>query len=194
MIELAEPSAAFGSSSAQMLLVAIFDSLGAWLSAAYARAPALVLGLAVLIALPPLTLLGFFLRRAPPMQGVDATRVYRRSTTGERHARDAAEADTPHWPAAAWVDVAGQRHNVGSGGLRLGRDEDNDICLPDKTVHRYHAAIHRTDDAEYLITDLSSAGGNGVLVNGLRVGETRLQDGDIIDLGQTRLKFVARPA
>jgi pSer/pThr/pTyr-binding forkhead associated (FHA) protein len=62
------------------------------------------------------------------------------------------------------------------------------------TVHRYHAAVHRTDDAEFVITDLSSAGGNGVKVNGRAVSEARLEDGDVIELGLARLKFSARPA
>ena len=63
--------------------------------------------------------------------------------------------------------------------LRIGREADNDICLSDKTVHRYHAVIHRTTDGAVVVTDLSGADGNGVLINGTRVGEGRLTEGDI---------------
>lgn len=168
----------------------------AWISTTYVRAPALVLGLGILVALPPLALAGLILRRRSPdrPRAPDATQVYRR---GQRQHTGAAQIgdEVPLWPSHAWVEVnGGGRHEIGAGILRLGRDEDNDICLPDRTVHRYHAAIHRTDDAQYLITDLSSAGGNGVLVNGLRVAEALLNDGDTIDLGQAKLKFASRPA
>ena len=78
--------------------------------------------------------------------------------------------------------------------MRIGRDGDNDICLSEMTVHRYHAAVHRTEDADFVITDLSSAGGNGVKVNGNAVAEARLEDGDLIELGLARLKFIAKPA
>lgn len=171
-------------------------TLSEWLSATYAEAPALVLGLAVLLALPPLALLGRMLRRrASGSAGASdsTTRVYRR---GDRLGRNVGLFDqAPQWPSTAWVEVdGGSRHTIGAGIVRLGRDDDNDICLPDKTVHRYHAAIHRTDDAQYLITDLSSSKGNGVLVNGLRVAEALLNDGDTIDLGQTKLRFAAQPA
>jgi pSer/pThr/pTyr-binding forkhead associated (FHA) protein len=103
----------------------------------------------------------------------------------------------PLWPSQAWIEIEGSesaRHGIGRGIVRIGREGDNDICLTDMTVHRYHAAIHRTDDAEYVITDLSSADGNGVAVNGQPVSEARLADGDTIVLGRACLKFIAKPA
>ena len=170
------------------------STVSAWIAATYDRAPALVLGLAVLLALPPLTFLGLLMRRSSPAHS-EATQRYRRPGQGKRAKLADMRANAPLWPADAWLEFAGgSRHEIGPGILRLGRDDDNDICLPDKTVHRYHAAVHRTEDAEYLITDLSSAGGNGVLVNGRRTAEAQLKDGDTIDLGQTRIKFVSRPA
>ena len=96
------------------------------------------------------------------------------------------------WPTEAWVEYAGQRHAIGRSMLRIGREADNDISLMEKTVHRYHAVIRRTTDGEVVITDLSGAEGNGVLINGTRVGEGRLKPGDIIGIGEVRLKFDAR--
>lgn len=162
----------------------------------YDRAPALILGLAVLLALPPVALLGMALRRSAPAEAevADATRVYRRNGRGKLKEIANEGDDGPLWPSDAWVELpSGERRTIGAGILRIGRDADNDICLDDKTVHRYHAAIHRTDEAAYVITDLSSAGGNGVLVNGHRTQVTQLADGDTIELGQCRLKFVSRP-
>lgn len=162
----------------------------------YDRAPALVFGLAVLLALPPVALLGLALRRAPVQSepAAEATRVYRRNGRGKLK-EVLPEGDSgPLWPSDAWIELAdGTRRTIGNSILRVGRDADNDVCIDDKTVHRYHAAIHRTDEAAYVITDLSSAGGNGVLVNGHRIQDVQLNDGDTIELGQTRLTFVSRP-
>jgi hypothetical protein len=110
----------------------------------------------------------------------------------------------PLRPLEAWIEVVNRsdvapsssdrRYSLGRTLLRIGRETDNDVCLEDTTVHRYHAAIHRTEDAEFVITDLSSAGGNGVVVNGKAVAQARLVGGDFIELGNARLKFSAAPS
>ncbi|MEO1281254.1 MAG: FHA domain-containing protein [Pseudomonadota bacterium] len=74
--------------------------------------------------------------------------------------------------------------------LRIGREADNDIVLGSKTVHRYHAVIRRTRDAGYVLVDLSGTGGNGVHLNGERILDGQLRDGDQIVLGTARLKFI----
>ncbi len=191
-----------GTTHAHAMSTTIADATTMWtallelIATTYERAPALVLGLAVLLALPPLALVGVALRRAAPMaEPADATRIYRRNGRGRLKEVEPEGDSPPLWPSDAWIQIeGGGRHDIRSGILRLGRDADNDICLDDKTVHRYHAAIHRTDDAAYVITDLSSAGGNGVVVNGHRILEAQLNDGDKIELGQTKLTFTSRPA
>ena len=65
------------------------------------------------------------------------------------------------------------------------------VCS-EKTVHRYHAVIRRTTDGDVVITDLSGADGNGVLINGKRIGEARLVKGDVIGIGEVKLKFDAQ--
>jgi hypothetical protein len=162
----------------------------------------LVLGLAALLAIPPLAMIGLLLRRreaSPPILGgmqTLETRVHRRAGARAK-LRPSLDEGEPLWPSQAWIEIEGSgapRHGIGRGVVRIGREGDNDICLAESTVHRYHAAIHRTEDAEFVITDLSSAGGNGVAVNGRRVAEALLHDGDTIELGLARLKFIARPA
>ncbi len=81
---------------------------------------------------------------------------------------------------------------IGRSLVRIGRESDNDIRLSAKTVHRYHAVIRRTTDGEVVITDLSGAQGNGVRINGTRVDEARLKKGDVINVGEVRLKFSSR--
>lgn len=177
-----------------------------WIAASYARAPALVLGLAALLLVPPLALVGLLTRRheaATATVSEAQTQVQRiRRTATNAEPRDTVRTGhIPLRPLQAWVEVvnigdgasetADRRYSLARTLLRIGRETDNDICILDKTVHRYHAAIHRTEDAEFVITDLSSAGGNGVIVNGRAVAEARLASGDTIELGNARLKFSA---
>lgn len=179
-----------------------------WIVASYERAPALVLGLVALLALPPLALLGLYARqREVASTDVSELRTQVRRRTGGRPAEPREGVRTGHIPLRpleAWVEVVNwtevapairqNKFNLARTLLRIGREADNDVCLTDTTVHRYHAAIHRTEDAEFVITDLSSAGGNGVVVNGRPVAEARLGNGDMIELGHARLMFSAKPA
>lgn len=76
--------------------------------------------------------------------------------------------------------------------VTIGRRPHNDIALDDLTVSGEHAMI-RTRGTESVIHDLDSR--NGTLVNGLSVSQRVLCDGDIIDIGIYRLRFVVeRPA
>jgi pSer/pThr/pTyr-binding forkhead associated (FHA) protein len=92
------------------------------------------------------------------------------------------------------VGMPGEQYAIGRTMVRIGREEDNDICLSAHTVHRYHAVIRRTTEGDVVITDLSGDDGNGVLVNGVRVTEARLTRGDMISVGEVKLRFDARPA
>lgn len=175
-----------------------------WIAASYEQAPALVLGLVLLVAVPPLAIAGFIARRREA-QSVDVAQArtrLRRVRASAAAPRDGVRTGhIPLRPLDAWIDLenaeevaplaAKRRFGLAWTLLRIGRETDNDICLEDITVHRYHAAVHRTEDAEFVITDLSSAGGNGVVVNGRAVTEARLANGDIIELGNARLKFSA---
>lgn len=69
---------------------------------------------------------------------------------------------------------------------RLGRGEENDIVVLDIGVSRQHIVFARHGEGFRLI-DLQS--GNGTYVNGRRVAEAELYDGDRIDLGHTTLVF-----
>ena len=82
---------------------------------------------------------------------------------------------------------------IGPGILRLGREDDNDICLLDKTVHRYHAAVQRTTTPNSDHRSFRRRRQRRSRQRQAR-GEAQLKDGDTIDLGEVRLKFVSRPA
>ena len=70
----------------------------------------------------------------------------------------------------------------------LGRGIDNDIVLMDIAVSRKHFRVDRHGEG-FKLVDLGS--GNGTALNGRRVGESELYDGDRIDLGNTTLEFVS---
>src|SRR5262250_151071 len=68
----------------------------------------------------------------------------------------------------------------------LGRHPANTLRLADREVSKEHAAIEKVGNG-FLIKDLGSS--NGTYVNGRRVRELRLKDGDEIALGNSRLVF-----
>lgn len=71
----------------------------------------------------------------------------------------------------------------------FGRDADCDVVLDDVHCSRRHLEIHTAGDA-YVLRDLEST--NGVLLNGQRVlAECQLREGDVVELGRTRLVFHA---
>ena len=98
--------------------------------------------------------------------------------------------------SAAWIEGGGQqaaryRLELGPATVRLGHEASCSLRLSDPLVSRQHAEI-RYQAHNYILKDLGS--GNGTLVNGQRVGETTLRDGDTIRLGETELVFRISPA
>ena len=75
--------------------------------------------------------------------------------------------------------------------LSIGRDPTNDVVIPDALVSRRHALIV-FDGREYLFHDCESS--NGSLLNGDRVSQRKLSDGDVLWLGASRLLFRAPEA
>ena len=70
---------------------------------------------------------------------------------------------------------------------RIGRVLENEICLQDVKVSRYHAEISRTKNG-YLFRDLGSR--NGSYIKGARVSETILTNGDKIKIGSSVIIFI----
>ncbi|HWQ10935.1 MAG TPA: FHA domain-containing protein, partial [Holophaga sp.] len=70
--------------------------------------------------------------------------------------------------------------------IQIGRELDNALRLADPSISRHHAVLRRTA-AGYEVQDLGSS--NGVLVNGVKVQVSPLQDGDRLTLGQLQIDF-----
>ncbi|WP_199242778.1 adenylate/guanylate cyclase domain-containing protein [Vitiosangium sp. GDMCC 1.1324] len=68
----------------------------------------------------------------------------------------------------------------------LGRHPSNTLRLVDREVSKEHATIERMG-RDFILRDLGSS--NGTFVNGRRVAELRLRDGDEIALGASKLVF-----
>lgn len=84
---------------------------------------------------------------------------------------------------------SGERRQLGTDLVRLGRLPECEIPLADPNVSRVHAEI-RPSGSGYTITDLGST--NGTRVNGSPLsGPHQLRDGDEISIGTARLRFEA---
>ncbi len=162
------------------------------LQSGYARAPALVIALGAFVVLPAIALVSWL------VQAAAGRRTRRAAIRAAQMRADAtaveatADAEILAWTREAWLTVEGNAPGTLALDHRLvciGRHQDNDIRLPDTAVHRYHAVIERTPDEAFVIIDLSGKDGNGVRINGERQSRAQLADGDVIELGRTRLKF-----
>jgi hypothetical protein len=90
----------------------------------------------------------------------------------------------------AYVDIGGRRIAIGPAGSLIGRSADADIVIAANEVSRRHAQIAPDNDG-WTLTDLDST--NGVRLNGRPIGvPTRLQDGDVIEVGAVELIFEVR--
>ena len=74
--------------------------------------------------------------------------------------------------------------------LRIGRSPAADIVLEDASVSRRHAVIVHRGGRAMILDDRSL---NGVFVNGERVGEAVLGDGDGIAIGHVSARFLEVP-
>lgn len=201
----------------QLILAAAPEGLAAYveriLGLGMDSAPALILGLTLVLAIPVLLAFGVFTRPLAP----EIARTKRMPRAGEDHPlpdgsaevppgsgapgyRDAALIELASLDRAASLDQTTTEEErerplfrFGQQVLlaRIGRETDNEIRLDHSTVHRYHAIIERRLGEGYVIADLSDTNGNGVLVNGERIFHRLLRNGDVITLGAARLRFDA---
>jgi len=173
---------------------AALTSARALLAAGYERAPALLIALCAFVVLPVVALISLLVQwmAGRRRRGAAIRAAELRAVAAEPVGDMPAASEMALWPEAAWLTVDGPGPRtlaLDSRLIRIGRDADNDVHLPDATVHRYHAVIERTPEAAFVIVDVSGEHGNGVLINGARQSRARLCDGDVIKLGRACLKF-----
>ncbi len=71
--------------------------------------------------------------------------------------------------------------------MTIGRSRECDIFLEDLAVSRLHATIRQLPNGGYEIEDHHSA--TGTFVNGMRITRYRLLEGDVVQVGSSRLTF-----
>ena len=100
----------------------------------------------------------------------------------------AAQELPPKWSAILEVqdpDGTRTRHPFRHPRTAVGRERDNDLSLADEGVSHRHCEFV-AEQGFFVVRDLGSQ--NGTFVNGRRVGEARLRDGDEVRIGATRIK------
>ena len=86
-------------------------------------------------------------------------------------------------------DPASTRYPTVGSRTTIGRGVENDIVLPgDMRVSRHHAEVTERD-GDWVLVDLRSR--NGSYLNGKRVTESPLRDGDRIKIGSCHFVFSA---
>ena len=89
--------------------------------------------------------------------------------------------------------VAGLKIPLNQVQTRIGRDEDNEVCLDDVLVSKLHAVIeivfneNTQGDYDYILQDMNST--NHTYVNDQQINLHRLQHGDVIRIGTSNFKF-----
>ncbi len=100
--------------------------------------------------------------------------------------REALLRDRPRAPKASLERVDASAVPLGPEPVLIGRDPQNDVVLDDRRVSRKHAEI-RLRLGRYTLYDLQST--NGTYVNGRRVAEKVLEDGDKVSVGGLEVVF-----
>jgi pSer/pThr/pTyr-binding forkhead associated (FHA) protein len=122
--------------------------------------------------------------------GHEGTRPFQLATSRGRELHIGNNPD-PNATAIARLDLTSRQGVVRSfellENMTIGRSRECDIFLEDLSVSRLHATIHHLPDGGYEIEDHRSA--TGTFVNSMRVTRYRLIEGDIVQIGVSKLIF-----
>jgi len=92
---------------------------------------------------------------------------------------------------------SGDRCALNETQIGIGRAPDNEVVLADEAVSIYHAHVileqpeNKKNVQQFVIEDLDST--NKTFVNNIEVTRCVLKNGDIIRVGNTRMKFSTDP-
>lgn len=83
----------------------------------------------------------------------------------------------------------GHRYILGPRPCELGRAQDNDVVVEDDRASQRHARIF-LDGERHVVRDLGST--NGTYVNSQRIAQVPLNDGDLLQIGETIFEYLAQ--
>jgi pSer/pThr/pTyr-binding forkhead associated (FHA) protein len=108
----------------------------------------------------------------------------------DERVRHLAEAVEPSEPGR-YLQVQGPERSLliplGGAPLHIGRGLSADLRLDETSVSRRHAILVPRPSGARILDDRSS---NGTFVNGRRVQQAELRDGDVIVLGRIMLRYL----
>lgn len=84
-------------------------------------------------------------------------------------------------------DQAGQKVDVIGDKVSVGRGNQSDIRILERSVSRNHAIISRSPDGNHIIKDVGSS--YGTFVNGKRIAQEKLTDKCTVKLGSATLEY-----
>jgi len=120
----------------------------------------------------------------------EATRQFQQPSSRGRELHLGKLAD-PNASAIAKLDFTNAQGAPRSFELRpemtIGRSRECDIFLEDLAVSRFHATIRQLPDGGYELEDHRSV--SGTFVNGKVITCCRLHEGDIVQIGKSKLTF-----
>lgn len=77
-------------------------------------------------------------------------------------------------------------YSITTAETTIGCSDDNDIVIEDPTVSRHHAVLYFNGN-HFGIRDLNST--NGVVMNGFKIDDLKLRNGDTVYLGKAMMKI-----
>jgi pSer/pThr/pTyr-binding forkhead associated (FHA) protein len=108
----------------------------------------------------------------------------------DERARRQASAAAPTEPGR-YIEVLGEQESLlirlGDGVTHIGRGLTADLRLDENSVSRRHAMLVDRPGGARVLDDRSS---NGTLLNGRRVVQADLHDGDVLVLGRAVLRYL----
>lgn len=82
----------------------------------------------------------------------------------------------------------GRRYPLTGLMKEIGRTSECDVCIQDDDrISRVHARLD-WDGHNWIVVDLEST--NGSFVNGEKITERRLEPGDVIEIGDSQLRYL----
>jgi pSer/pThr/pTyr-binding forkhead associated (FHA) protein len=123
--------------------------------------------------------------------GNEGTRPFQLASSRGQESKHLKQND-PEASLIAKLDLQSPHGHVGNFELRstettIGRSRECTIFLEDLAVSRLHARIIEVGTGIYEIQDRSSA--TGTFVNGMRITQYTLLEGDIVQIGSSSLTF-----
>jgi ABC transport system ATP-binding/permease protein len=83
--------------------------------------------------------------------------------------------------------LQGTLWTLGRSEVRVGKDAQAELSIPHRSLADFHAKLVQTSGSDWRVQELARA---GVRVNGVAYADSPLHDGDVLELGALRLRFV----